>query len=310
VCGMTGTFLMDYILIQETENQRRKNRTDPVRSPTMPGGLLAIRRDWFWESGSYDDKMEIWGGENIEMSVRIWTCGGSIEFIPCSRVGHIFRSTHPYGFPSKTRDYTGLNTKRFVDVWLDEYARLYYQRRPDLKDVDVGDLSERKALRKDLNCKPFKWFLENIYPEKFIPDENVYAYGKIQFKDTKDCIDLMDTSGASMHPVGVYGCHYEFTGTTQFFSYTKYKELRTEKMCLDVNSDREDKIIMTYPCHGQRGKQEWDWNPETFQLRNSYLNLCMEGDRTNHKLIFVRTCDQSIERQKFQFQTLLETPVL
>jgi hypothetical protein len=48
--------------------------------------------------------------------------------------------------------------------------------------MDVGDLTERKELRKRLNCKSFKWFLDNVIPEKFIPDENVKAYGLVRTK--------------------------------------------------------------------------------------------------------------------------------
>ena len=37
----------------------------------MAGGLFTIDRNYFYEIGSYDDKMEIWGGENVEMSLRV-----------------------------------------------------------------------------------------------------------------------------------------------------------------------------------------------------------------------------------------------
>lgn len=48
------------------------------------------------------------------------------------------------------------------------------------KGKDYGDVSSRRDIRKRLNCHDFKWFLDNVYPEKFILDENVYAYGEVK----------------------------------------------------------------------------------------------------------------------------------
>ena len=42
-----------------------------IRSPTMAGGLLAVERRYFFEIGGYDPGMDIWGGENLEISFRV-----------------------------------------------------------------------------------------------------------------------------------------------------------------------------------------------------------------------------------------------
>ena len=42
-----------------------------LRSPTMAGGLFAMERKYFYESGAYDRELTYWGGENVEMSFRV-----------------------------------------------------------------------------------------------------------------------------------------------------------------------------------------------------------------------------------------------
>ena len=84
----------------------------------MAGGLFGVNREFFFDVGAYDAGMIGWGGENLELSFRVWMCGGKMETIPCSHVGHIFRATHPYFIPD---DSHGKNTARMAEVWMDDY---------------------------------------------------------------------------------------------------------------------------------------------------------------------------------------------
>lgn len=58
-------------------------------------GLLAANRNFWFSIGGYDDGMEMMGEENLELSFRTWMCGGVLEFVPCSHVGHLYRARHP-----------------------------------------------------------------------------------------------------------------------------------------------------------------------------------------------------------------------
>lgn len=50
---------------------------------------------------------------------QVWTCGGSIEVVPCSKIAHIERAHKPY-MPDLTLAMKR-NALRVAEVWMDEY---------------------------------------------------------------------------------------------------------------------------------------------------------------------------------------------
>lgn len=135
---------------------------DPYPTPALSGGIFGLWRDWWDKSGTYDVNMTEWGGEHIEMSLRTWRCGGRIEVVPCSRIGHVFRAKNPYVVhPSQVVR----NQKRAALVWLDEHLEDFYREAPMARHMEAGEIEERLELKHKLKCKSMDWYVENVYPE-------------------------------------------------------------------------------------------------------------------------------------------------
>lgn len=135
--------------------------------------------------------MEIWGGENIELSFRTWLCGGELAIIPCSRVAHVFRPKNPFK-PSMRQLIQ--NHARLAYTWLgEEHIRYFYGTlEPRYRNIGPGDLSVRLNIKENLQCKSFDWYLTNIYPRQFIPTRNSRGYGRVYPNDSYDlCMTIL-----------------------------------------------------------------------------------------------------------------------
>ncbi|KAK6166787.1 hypothetical protein SNE40_023409 [Patella caerulea] len=258
-----------YPVPQRELERRGGDRSLPTKTPTMAGGLFAIQRDYFYEIGSYDEGMDIWGGENLEMSYRVWMCGGQIFIVTCSRVGHVFRKTSPYSWPGGVARIINHNTQRIVEVWMDEYKDFFYKINPGVKNTAYGDVTARKELRKKLQCKSFRWYLENVYPESQMPLD-FYSLGEVRNKETGMCIDTMGRK--SGEKVGMVACHG--MGGNQVFSYTKKQAIQSDDICLDVSTMNGP--VKLFQCHGLAGNQKWEYDEETFVLKHVNTDMCLQ----------------------------------
>ncbi|KAA0195750.1 hypothetical protein HAZT_HAZT006355, partial [Hyalella azteca] len=169
----------------------------------IAGGLFMINKQYFEKLGKYDMDMDIWGGENLEISFRVWQCGGSLEIVPCSRVGHVFRKQHPYSFPGGSGNVFARNTRRAAEVWMDDYKKFYYNAVPLAKTINYGNIESRLELRRQLSCRSFRWYLETVYPELKTPDGGHQTVGS--FKQGLKCLDTLGHH--SEGTVGIFTCH-------------------------------------------------------------------------------------------------------
>ncbi|XP_069984735.1 polypeptide N-acetylgalactosaminyltransferase 14 isoform X1 [Penaeus vannamei] len=172
-----------WVPLTQEEKDSRGDPTSTYRTPVIAGGLFLIARDWWEQLGKYDPGLDVWGAENLEMSFKAWQCGGGVEVVPCSRVGHIFRKRHPYSFPEGNANTYLRNSRRIAEVWLDEFTHFFYETRPNAINKPFGDVSERKEIRARLKCRGFGWFLKTTYPELSTPSKHELAYGQLRQGD-------------------------------------------------------------------------------------------------------------------------------
>ncbi|PAA93741.1 hypothetical protein BOX15_Mlig018143g1 [Macrostomum lignano] len=276
-----------------------RHRAEPFASPVMAGGLFAMTRRWFNELGGYDSGLDIWGGEQYELSFKIWQCGGRMLDAPCSRVAHIYRNFMPYKNPSNLGDFITRNFKRVAEVWMDEYKEQLYSTNNEeqYRLVDAGDLTKQRAIRERLKCHNFEWYMKNVAFDqpKFYPYRKPAKSltGFLKAESANRCVAVATgNSKPSMTTCGDGG------GAT-LLHLSERDEIRVHasppERCFDVPDGR---AVQLFACHGMRGNQYFKYFPDIGRLRHVPSSRCVALDSRLEQLALV-PCSKADSAQRW-----------
>ncbi|VDN28502.1 unnamed protein product [Cylicostephanus goldi] len=235
----------------------------------MAGGYFAISTKWFWELGGYDEGLDIWGGEQYELSFKIsGAVCGSISNHLAIPVGHIYRCKYmPFKNAGKG-DFISRNYKRVAEVWMDEYKHNLYKHRPGVGDADTE--LRNKAARMCVDTQ-FKQSQQRFGLRKCISDD-------------------------------------PNSGGEQNLRITRWHDIRPEgrNVCFDVSTSDDKAPVVLFDCHSQKGNQLFKYRIETQMIYHPVSNQCLTAETDGSGFVFMRKCDNDSPNQKWTWQVLDE----
>ncbi|EDX10587.1 uncharacterized protein Dsimw501_GD12542 [Drosophila simulans] len=267
----------------------------PYPSSQLEGRVFAIDRKWFWHLGGWDEGLRDYGGDALELSLKVWQCGGLILAVPCSRVGIIYKRDELEAQMAPNRNpslQVQKNFKRVVDVWLDEYKLHFYRYNPKLRNLTTESLDKPRDLRRRLNCKSFGWYRSQVAPQirNHILHAGLtnYAIGKIMpFVAPHFCLSIKGG-----FPV-IRKC---LPTNFEDWTLTSRCQLKHGNMCLDV--DYKNNVRAT-KCTKKLTKNPWHYNYQ----HSSFVangNKCLQIDVNKVELI-LSACDSQVTEQRWMF---------
>ncbi|XP_017004007.2 putative polypeptide N-acetylgalactosaminyltransferase 10 [Drosophila takahashii] len=282
----------------------------PYRTPLLVGPL-AIDRNYFWELGGYDEELKLVGGEQFEMSFKVWMCGGMLLYVPCSRVGQLNKEPKT---STRDNDLVARNFKRVAEVWMDEYRKYVYDSNPELyKNTHPGSLNHLKTLRTSLKCKSFDWYMNYVaadFLKAFPPEDPSHILsGSIESVAFPGfCVDSLHQK--HMKPVVLSRCTGNKTepGESQNWFLTEDHEIRlttSEDDCLEAQG-LKSKSVWLFRCHGDAGNQSWFYNRRHQWIQQGQMWVwCLEAHLNKGKefgkVLSNNKCDKNKKSQQWKF---------
>ncbi|XP_050097636.1 putative polypeptide N-acetylgalactosaminyltransferase 9 [Anopheles aquasalis] len=272
--------------------KKYENKMVPFDTPAMAGGLYTINRTFFEKLGWYDEGFDIYGIENIELSMKSWMCGGKMVTVPCSRVGHIQKTGHPY-LQSEKKDVVRANSIRLAEVWMDEYKHVIFDIHgiPHYLEEEFGSVENRKRIRQRSGCRDFRYYIENAFPEMRNPGVVGAFRGEVHsvVLGAASCLEYRPSDAF----LGMAPC--DGKQRNQFWTHNYYEELNSYQHCIDFTGS----ALGVFVCHRSRGNQAWRVLEHTGQIQSVKHQQCLALNLLTNVTLTMEQCDDKRSAQRW-----------
>ena len=300
--------------------------------PIMSGGLLAMSRRWFFEIGGYDSSMKGWGGENLDQSLRIWTCGGEIVAAPESYVAHMWRSGDP---KTKAKYKLGAGdaiknraraVKAHLGPWYEKTLTFPSFKEWRGKELDTSSITDGF---KNLECKDFEWYLnrfKNIYRNAGVIPSEVFQIEAITSEESEDsgesplCLELKKmgwTNYGTADDIVLRECAESSTSEPRSIWWHKSSRMKdgsccgslrawNTDQCIDGRNPKKDvKKLVSYTCDLDAGLEAFlqpskDNEDElSLTIGRADKHLCVSVDEGQVKIVECKYATKWKKRNSF-----------
>ncbi|NXQ68036.1 GLT15 acetylgalactosaminyltransferase, partial [Quiscalus mexicanus] len=284
--------------VPEHEEKVRQSPTSPIRQCALLSSAAKLYSLVLFDNSALSSLPQ----------VLTWLCGGSVEIIPCSRVGHVYRNHFPRAFSYE--EAIVRNKIRIAETWLGSFKENFYKHDTVaflISKVKTSlvvcygekpDCSERLQLQKRLGCRNFQWFLSNVYPELSQSGDTPRFSGKLYNTGVGFCADYRPGRATAEGSIELSPCR---DSPTQHFEYNMKEILlgSAPRLCFDV---RHGKIIpQNCTKETDNSNQHWDVQ-ENGMIVHVLSGKCIEAAKSeDEKDLFLCACNKNAN-QVWQFE--------
>ncbi|XP_071068948.1 polypeptide N-acetylgalactosaminyltransferase 15 [Dasypus novemcinctus] len=222
-----------------------------------------------------------WEGPRRPAGGRALSCSPCSS--SCSRPGPLCPCPLPAGPPLCRSPGEGCLGLFLVPLWCPSLPVPPQAARPDCAD--------RLRLRRLLGCRPFHWFLANMYPELHPAERGPMSSGKLHSPGLGLCAACPAEDSALGGPVTLAPCRDG--RQLQLLQHASRKEIHCggpQRLCFNVR--REQVVLQSCTWAGPAlHQQHWDLQ-EDGMIVHFLSGKCMEAVvQGNNKDIYLRQCD-------------------